>query len=87
MRVALWTVGLDSPTAGHRVLLTLNLHQCSREYEPFLYLLKQCHITESGGIQEEAHSLCKPVVAQPKCAGYVDGIDCIAFLDVIRKRL
>jgi UDP-N-acetylglucosamine 2-epimerase (non-hydrolysing) len=34
------------------------------EYEPFLYLLKHCHIvlTDSGGIQEEAPSLCKPVV-------------------------
>lgn len=69
------------------MLLTLNLLQCSFEYEPFLYFLKQCHITESGGIQEEANSLCKPVVAQPKCAGYGDGNDCIAFLDAIRKRL
>jgi UDP-N-acetylglucosamine 2-epimerase (non-hydrolysing) len=34
------------------------------EYEPFLYLLKHCYIvlTDSGGIQEEAPSLSKPVV-------------------------
>jgi UDP-N-acetylglucosamine 2-epimerase (non-hydrolysing) len=34
------------------------------EYEPFLYVLKNCHIvlTDSGGIQEEAPSLGKPVL-------------------------
>jgi len=34
------------------------------EYEPFVYLLKHCHIvlTDSGGIQEEAPSLGKPVL-------------------------
>lgn len=34
------------------------------DYEPFLYLLKHCHIvlTDSGGIQEEAPSLGKPVL-------------------------
>ena len=34
------------------------------EYEPFLYVLKNCYIvlTDSGGIQEEAPSLGKPVL-------------------------
>lgn len=34
------------------------------DYEPFVYLLKQCHLvlTDSGGIQEEAPSLGKPVL-------------------------
>jgi UDP-N-acetylglucosamine 2-epimerase (non-hydrolysing) len=34
------------------------------DYEPFLYLLKHCHLvlTDSGGIQEEAPSLGKPVL-------------------------
>lgn len=34
------------------------------DYQPFIYLLKQAHIvlTDSGGIQEEAPSLGKPVV-------------------------
>ena len=33
-------------------------------YEPFVYLLNQCHfvVTDSGGIQEEAPSLAKPVL-------------------------
>ena len=34
------------------------------DYEPFIYLLKHCHfvITDSGGIQEEAPSIGKPVL-------------------------
>jgi UDP-N-acetylglucosamine 2-epimerase (non-hydrolysing) len=34
------------------------------DYEPFVYLLKHCHVvlTDSGGIQEEAPSLGKPVL-------------------------
>ena len=34
------------------------------EYEPFIYLLKHCYVvlTDSGGIQEEAPSLGKPVL-------------------------
>jgi len=34
------------------------------DYEPFVYLLKQCHfaLTDSGGVQEEAPSLGKPVL-------------------------
>jgi UDP-N-acetylglucosamine 2-epimerase (non-hydrolysing) len=34
------------------------------DYEPFVYLLKHCYIviTDSGGIQEEAPSLGKPVL-------------------------
>ena len=33
-------------------------------YEPFIYLLNKCHLvlTDSGGIQEEAPSLGKPVI-------------------------
>jgi UDP-N-acetylglucosamine 2-epimerase (non-hydrolysing) len=34
------------------------------DYEPFIYLLKHCYLvlTDSGGIQEEAPSLGKPVL-------------------------
>lgn len=34
------------------------------DYEPFIYLLKHCHVvlTDSGGLQEEAPSLGKPVL-------------------------
>ena len=34
------------------------------DYEPFVYLLKHCYLvlTDSGGIQEEAPSLGKPVL-------------------------
>jgi len=34
------------------------------DYEPFVYLLRHCHLvlTDSGGIQEEAPSLGKPVL-------------------------
>ena len=43
----------------------LNVHLIKPlDYEPFIYLLKKAHIvlTDSGGIQEEAPSLGKPVV-------------------------
>ncbi|MCU6433910.1 UDP-N-acetylglucosamine 2-epimerase (non-hydrolyzing) [Undibacterium sp. Jales W-56] len=43
----------------------LNVHLIAPlDYEPFVYLLKHCHIvlTDSGGIQEEAPSLGKPVL-------------------------
>lgn len=45
-------------------------------YEPFLYLLKQCHIvlTDSGGIQEEAPSLCKPVVVMRDTTERPEGV-------------
>ena len=35
-----------------------------QDYEPFVYLLKHCYLvlTDSGGIQEEAPSLGKPVL-------------------------
>ncbi len=42
-----------------------NLHLIEPlEYEPFIYLLKHCHfvLTDSGGLQEEAPSLGKPVL-------------------------
>lgn len=46
------------------------------EYEPFLYLLKHCHIvlTDSGGIQEEAPSLCKPVVVMRDTTERPEGV-------------
>jgi UDP-N-acetylglucosamine 2-epimerase (non-hydrolysing) len=46
------------------------------EYEPFLYLLKHCHIvlTDSGGIQEEAPSLCKPVVVMRNTTERPEGV-------------
>ncbi len=43
----------------------LNVHLIAPlDYEPFVYLLKHCYIviTDSGGIQEEAPSLGKPVL-------------------------
>lgn len=50
----------------HDILAGLaNVHLIAPlDYEPFVYLLKHCHIvlTDSGGIQEEAPSLGKPVL-------------------------
>ena len=43
----------------------LNVHLINPlEYEPFIYLIKNCYfvLTDSGGIQEEAPSLGKPVL-------------------------
>jgi UDP-N-acetylglucosamine 2-epimerase (non-hydrolysing) len=47
------------------------------DYEPFLYLLKHCHIvlTDSGGIQEEAPSLGKPVLVMRDVTERPEAID------------
>ena len=46
-------------------------------YEPFIYLLKHCHIvlTDSGGIQEEAPSLSKPVVVMRETTERPEGVE------------
>jgi UDP-N-acetylglucosamine 2-epimerase (non-hydrolysing) len=58
-----------NPNVQKPVLETLaglpNVHLLAPlDYEPFVYLLKHCHLvlTDSGGIQEEAPSLGKPVL-------------------------
>ena len=54
-----------NPTCGSPCALLAGL-LCIRPrwYEPFVYLLKHAHLvlTDSGGIQEEAPSLGKPVL-------------------------
>jgi len=47
------------------------------EYEPFLYLLKHCHlvVTDSGGIQEEAPSLGKPVLVMRETTERPEAVD------------
>ncbi len=47
------------------------------EYEPFVYLMNQAHLimTDSGGIQEEAPSLMKPVVVMREKTERVEAID------------
>lgn len=55
---------VSGPVAGSLSGLP-NLHLLQpQEYLPFIYLLRRCHLilTDSGGIQEEAPSLGKPVV-------------------------
>lgn len=47
------------------------------DYEPFLYLLKHCYIvlTDSGGIQEEAPSLGKPVLVMRDVTERPEAVD------------
>lgn len=47
------------------------------DYEPFVYLLKHCHIvlTDSGGIQEEAPSLGKPVLVMRDVTERPEAVD------------
>ena len=47
------------------------------DYEPFVYLLKHCHIvlTDSGGIQEEAPSLGKPVLVMRNVTERPEAVD------------
>ncbi len=47
------------------------------EYEPFVYLLKHCYIvlTDSGGIQEEAPSLGKPVLVMRDVTERPEAVD------------
>ena len=46
-------------------------------YEPFVYLLKKCKIvlTDSGGVQEEAPSLGKPVLVMRNTSERIEGIE------------
>lgn len=47
------------------------------DYEPFVYLLKHCYLvlTDSGGIQEEAPSLGKPVLVMREVSERPEAID------------
>jgi len=63
----------------HEILENLpNVHLIPPlEYEPFLYLLKHCHLvlTDSGGIQEEAPSLGKPVLVMRDVTERPEAVD------------
>jgi len=48
-----------------------------QDYVPFIYLMKKAHIilTDSGGVQEEAPSLGKPVLVMRDTTERPEGID------------
>ena len=47
------------------------------DYQSFIYLIKKCYLvlTDSGGIQEEAPSLCKPVLVMRNQTERPEGIE------------
>jgi len=60
-------------------------------YEPFVYLLKHCHLvlTDSGGIQEEAPSLGKPVLVMRQVTERPEAVDAgtVALVGADRQRI
>lgn len=60
-------------------------------YEPFVYLLKHCHLvlTDSGGIQEEAPSLGKPVLVMRQITERPEAVDAgtVALVGADRQRI
>jgi UDP-N-acetylglucosamine 2-epimerase (non-hydrolysing) len=68
---------VSGPVAGQlSALPNLQLLQ-PQEYLPFIYLLRRCHLvlTDSGGIQEEAPSLGKPVVLMRSITERPEAVD------------
>jgi UDP-N-acetylglucosamine 2-epimerase (non-hydrolysing) len=64
---------MEATLAGHpRIALVQPL-----EYVPFIYLLNRCHLvlTDSGGVQEEAPSLGKPVLVMRDTTERPEGIE------------
>lgn len=61
------------------------------DYEPFVYLLKHCYLvlTDSGGIQEEAPSLGKPVLVMREVTERPEAIDAgtVRLVGANRKRI
>lgn len=61
------------------------------DYEPFVYLLKHCYLvlTDSGGIQEEAPSLGKPVLVMREVTERPEAIDfgTVRLVGADRKRI
>lgn len=69
-----------------------NLHLIQPlEYEPFVYLLKHCYLvlTDSGGIQEEAPSLGKPVLVMRKITERPEAVQAgiVQLVGADRKRI
>jgi UDP-N-acetylglucosamine 2-epimerase (non-hydrolysing) len=61
------------------------------DYEPFVYLLKHCYLvlTDSGGIQEEAPSLGKPVLVMREVTERPEAVDAgtVRLVGAYRERI
>jgi UDP-N-acetylglucosamine 2-epimerase (non-hydrolysing) len=71
---------------AHNVYLTSPL-----EYEPFIFLMNRCYLilTDSGGIQEEAPSLGKPVLVMRETTERPEGIEagCVKVVGTDKRRI